>query len=451
MSVRERTNPFSGLGPSRRGLAQEIRGPQPPREPIGKSARAFTPGELVGGTLEVRGLLGRGGMGCVFEAFDRSLLRMVAIKVAGEHPDAPPVLEEGRALAAISSPSIVTVYGLGHHRGLDYLLMERIYGVSLDDRLEDQRARAQPLPLADALQLLTALAEGLAVTHQAGIVHWDLKPSNVMLTPSGRVVLLDFGIFVPAFAAAQAPMFRGTPAYSAPEAIRGRVEPTEAFLVDAYALGVLGFELFSGQLPFDAPTVEALWELHEKSPPPPLHALRPDAPDEVAVVIAELLAKEPADRPPSMQEVVRRLRQIRIGPSLVPEKRAPSVLIVEDDPDTLHLVETFVRRTAPAAEIRTAERADAALRLIRASAPDLLLLDLNLPDMGGLELCLHLRSAGLAERCRIVPVSGAPEDADRRLLLQLGLTQAVLKGPGALQEIDAVVKETFRLLGRSIT
>jgi CheY-like chemotaxis protein len=450
--VRYRSSPFSGIGPSKRGTEGEG-SPflAPPGNDLGKSASAFSPGEIVARNLEVRGLLGRGGMGCVFEAFDRALLRTVAIKVTGEHPDAPPILEEARALAAISSPSIVTVYGFGNHRGVDYLVMERVYGVSLDDRLEDQRGRGQPLALAEALHLLTALAEGLAVTHQAGIVHWDLKPANVMLTPGGRVVLLDFGIFMPAFAAAQAPMFRGTPAYSAPEAIRGRVEPTEAFLVDAYALGVLGFELFTGRLPFDAPTAEELWAQHQKQPPPPLASVRADAPEVVCRVIAELMAKEPADRPPSMQEVARTLQQVRLGATATAERRAPSVLIVEDDPDTLHLVETFVRRTAPAAEVRTADRADAALRLIRAAAPDLLLLDMNLPDMGGLELCLHLRSAGLAERCRIVPVSAAPEDTDRRLLLQLGLTQAVQKGPGALREIDAVVKETFRLLGRPIT
>ena len=416
------------------------------------TGRGIQAGDVLGSALEIRSLLGAGGMGKVYEAFDRDLLRTVAVKVAGDHPDAPPVREEARALAAISSPSVVTVHAVGTHQGVDYLVMERVYGLSLEERLEEQRQCNQPLPLADALHLVSSLAEGLSVIHQAGIVHWDLKPANVMLTPGGRVVLLDFGIFVPAFAAAHAPMFRGTPAYSAPEAIRGAVDPPEAHLVDAYALGVLAFELLTGQLPFDAPTVDEIWKLHQHHPPPSVRSLRPEVPEPVARVINELLAKDAADRPPAMADVARRLRLLQAQPSAPPaeKQRAPSILIVEDEPSTLKLVETFVRKTAPGAEVRTATRADDALRLIRASAPDLILLDLKLPDMGGIDLCLHLRGTGIAERCRIIPVSAAPDQVDRRLLLQLGLTQAVTKGPGALEQIGAVIRETFRLLGRPL-
>lgn len=401
------------------------------------------------GSLEIRSLLGAGGMGKVYEAFDRDLLRTVAVKVAGDHPDAPPVREEARALAAISSPSVVTVHSVGTHRGLDYLVMERVYGLSLEERLEEQRQRGVPLHLSEALHLVSSLADGLAVIHQAGIVHWDLKPANVMLTPGARVVLLDFGIFVPAFAAAHAPMFRGTPAYSAPEAIRGAVEPPDAHLVDAYALGVLGFELLTGQLPFDAPTVNEIWDLHQTAPVPDVRSLRPEVPAPVAEVLLELMSKDPADRPQVMGDVGRRLHLMK-GPTQQEKARAPSILIVEDEPATLRLMETYVRKTAPSAEVRTAMRADDALRLIRANAPDLLLLDLKLPDMTGIDLCLHLRGIGIADRCRIVPVSAAPDQVDRRLLLQLGLTQAVQKGPGALEHIGAVIRETFRLLGRPL-
>jgi serine/threonine protein kinase len=418
---------------------------------VSEGKRPLQAGDVLAGSLEIRSMLGAGGMGKVYEAFDRDLLRTVAVKVAGEHPDSPPVREEARALAAISSPSVVTVHAVGVHHGTDYLVMERVYGVSLEERLEEQRARGQPLSLAEAIHLVSSLADGLAVIHQAGIVHWDLKPANVMLTPGGRVVLLDFGIFVPAFAAAHAPMFRGTPAYSAPEAIRGAVDPPEAHLVDAYALGVLGFELLTGQLPFDAPTVNEIWDLHQNKAPPSLRTLRPEVPEGLELILNELLAKDPADRPPAMLDVARRIRALQAQPAAPPEKlRAPSILIVEDEPGTLKLIETYVRKTAPAAELRSAMRADDALRLIRASAPDLILLDLKLPDMGGIDLCLHLRGTGLAERCRIVPVSAAPDEVDRRLLLQLGLTQAVQKGPGALEQIGAVIRETFRLLGRPL-
>jgi CheY-like chemotaxis protein len=437
--------------PQQAAAPQHLQPPAAYAPPAAQAAAPFTlqPGDRIG-ALEIRSMLGAGGMGKVFEAFDRDLMRTVAVKVAGDHPDAPPVREEARALAAISSPSVVTVHAVGLHRGIDYLVMERVYGVSLEERLEEQRQRNAPLPLPEALHLVSSLAEGLAVIHQAGIVHWDLKPANVMLTPGGRVVLLDFGIFVPAFAAAHAPMFRGTPAYSAPEAIRGAVEPPDAHLVDAYALGVLGYELLTGNLPFDAPTVNEIWDLHQAAPVPDVRMLRPEVPAGVALVLIELMAKDPADRPQVMAEVLRRLQAVQRPAAQPDRQRQPSILIVEDEPATLRLIEAYVRKTAPGAEVRTAMRADDALRLIRVSQPDLLLLDLKLPDMTGIDLCLHLRGIGLADRCRIVPVSAAPDQADRRLLLQLGLTQAVQKGPGALEHIGAVIRETFRLLGRPL-
>jgi CheY-like chemotaxis protein len=181
-----------------------------------------------------------------------------------------------------------------------------------------------------------------------------------------------------------------------------------------------------------------------------VRTLRPEVPAPVAEVLLELMSKDPADRPPAMGDVARRLHLMKAPADRQERPRAPSILIVEDEPATLRLMETYVRKTAPGAEVRTAMRADDALRLIRATPPDLLLLDLKLPDMTGIDLCLHLRGIGVADRCRIVPVSAAPDQVDRRLLLQLGLTQAVQKGPGALEHIGAVIRETFRLIGRPL-
>jgi DNA-binding response OmpR family regulator len=117
---------------------------------------------------------------------------------------------------------------------------------------------------------------------------------------------------------------------------------------------------------------------------------------------------------------------------------------------TQKVLDFFVRKVAPRAEIRIASRSDEALKILRSYAPDLILLDQKLPDGTGLDLCLHMRSLGLAERCRIVPVSATPDQIDRRLQLQLGLTQTVQKGPGALDQIGALVRETARLLGLAL-
>jgi serine/threonine protein kinase len=411
----------------------------------------LAPGTMVARTYEIRSLIGQGGMGRVYEAFDKDLLRTVAIKVSGAPSSSlSSVHEEARALAAISNPCVVTVHGVGKHQGHDFIVMERVYGLSLEQRLEEQRIRGEQMEVPAAVELLAAIADGLGVVHQAGIVHWDLKPGNVMLAPGGRVVLLDFGVFIPFFAAANAPMFRGTPAYSSPEATQSKVAPDEAHLVDVYALGILGWELLTGAPPFLGPTVEAIWKDHERTPLPPLRTRRPDAPPALAELLAEMTAKQPGDRPPQMSEVSRRLRALSAPGNQGREKRAPRILIVEDEVSTQKVLDFFVRKVAPRAEIRIASRSDEALKILRSYAPDLILLDQKLPDGTGLDLCLHMRSLGLAERCRIVPVSATPDQIDRRLQLQLGLTQTVQKGPGALDQIGALVRETARLLGLAL-
>jgi len=181
--------------------------------------------------------------------------------------------------------------------------------------------------------------------------------------------------------------------------------------------------------------VEAIWKDHEKTPLPPLRSRRPEAPAALDELLAEMTAKQPGDRPPQMSEVSRRLRALSGPGPQGREQRAPRILIVEDEATTQKVLDFFVRKVAPRAEVRLASRSDEALKILRNYSPD---------------LCLHLRSLGLAERCRIVPVSATPETIDRRLQLQLGLTQTVQKGPGALDQIGAVVRETARLLGLAL-
>ena len=171
----------------------------------------------------------------------------------------------------------------------------------------------------------------------------------------------------------------------------------------------LGWELLTGAPPFLGPTVEAICKDHEKTPLPSLRTRRPEAAPALAELLAEMVAKQPADRPPQMSEVARRLRALTSPAAQGREQRAPRILIVEDEVATQKVLDFFVRKVAPRAEVRLAGRSSEALQILRSFSPDLILLDPNWPDGTGLELCLHLRSLGLAERCRIVPgVSAAP-------------------------------------------
>ena len=152
------------------------------------------PGDLVGGTYEILRVIGEGGMGQVFEAEDRTLHRRVAIKVGWPEGDARALRMEAQALSALRHPSMVTIHHLVHEGGIDFVVMERIYGVSLATHISRRRAAKQPFTIGEVVHVLAELADGLAVVHGAGLAHRDVKPANVMLAPKERVVLMDFGL-----------------------------------------------------------------------------------------------------------------------------------------------------------------------------------------------------------------------------------------------------------------
>ena len=212
-----------------------------------KPAGLFHAGDVLNDLYEIRGKLGEGGMGEVYEAYDRSLGRRVAIKAA--RPDVPvPILGEARALAALRHPGIVAVHGVGEHAGVPYVVMERVPGKTLEAHLQGRRADGTWVTLEEAIDILILVAEALAAVHQAGMAHCDVKPANVILSTGSRVVLTDFGIFRPEIELGAAEVRAGSPHYMAPEAIADDVRPGDRYLVDVYALGVVAHELVAGAI-----------------------------------------------------------------------------------------------------------------------------------------------------------------------------------------------------------
>jgi serine/threonine-protein kinase len=282
----------------------------------GRTERAASPlveiGELVAETWEIRSLIGAGGMGQVWEAFDRFLQRIVAIKIA-PGGEAPGLRAEAQALAAIRHPGLVTVHAGGVHRNFEYVVMERIFGVDLAEHIARRRRASRPPTLVEALEVLAPLADALAAVHRAGIAHRDVKPENVILAPGGRVVLADFGVFLPEFEFARSSVRSGSPAYMAPETIRGDVGAGGGYLVDVYAFGVLSYELFAGSLPFSGASSADYYLAHLGVKPQPLRALRPDVPTGLDAMIGSCLEKDPHDRPPSMDDVAFQLRGLLVA------------------------------------------------------------------------------------------------------------------------------------------
>jgi serine/threonine-protein kinase len=396
------------------------------------SADLLRCGELLDGKFEIRGLLGEGGMGQVFEAYDWDLHRRVAIKIAWPHA-ATSVREEGLALATLRHPGIIAIYALGRHAALDYVVMERICGVTLEDYVQQRHREGRPLSLDEILVLLIGIAEALAVVHEAGLAHRDVKPANVMLAAGDRIVLTDFGLFRPEGRREQALRTTGSPAYMAPETITGRVALGEEYLVDVYALGVTAFELAVGHLPFVDEDLKALFEMHVFRAPPDMRTSNAAMPAKLAELVQSMLAKDPKARPQAMAEVVWRLRRMRDDLRFGADRF--DVVIAEDNSASAAILQSLVETAVPDAAVRVARDGAEALEMVCRHAPAVLVVDLHLPRVSGIELCARLREMHLTDRCAIVCISSHahPFEVDR--LCKLGFSRFFEKGHALLQSL----------------
>jgi hypothetical protein len=266
------------------------------------------------GPYRVLEVLGEGGMGIVLKAEEPQPRRLVAIKVMRPDVATPSsrkrFLREGQALASVEHERIVPVYRVDEIGGVPFLVMPLLQGESLRARLQ----RAGPPPLAEVLRIGGEIAEGLDAAHAAGVIHRDVKPTNIWLRGAeARVVLLDFGLARPARDGepqtdlTTAGSVLGTVGYMAPEQAAGQSVDARA---DLFSLGCVLYELTTGERAFTGPgSLAILCALAEHHPPPPKE-LKPDVPAALSALIVRLLAKLPADRPQNASAVVTALRSI---------------------------------------------------------------------------------------------------------------------------------------------
>lgn len=243
------------------------------------------------------GQLGSGGMAVVYKAEDLSLGRVVALKVLrdtfnGDDTFLARFQQEARAAARLAHPNIVTVHDFGHDNGRYYIVMEWVDG----DDLKGLIRKYAPFDVDRAVDLAIQICAGLGYAHRAGLVHCDVKPQNVILTADGRAKVTDFGI---ARALANykpgdtTDVVWGSPQYFSPEQAAGEV-PTPAS--DVYSLGVVLFEMLAARLPFQGQTHRALAMMHMRDDPPPLTVYNPAVPETLERIVRKVLAKEPAAR-----------------------------------------------------------------------------------------------------------------------------------------------------------
>lgn len=395
-------------------------------------------------------------MAQVWEARDHVLDRRVALKAAWPNPNLPPLRNEARALAAFRHPSLVTVHALAEHRGIEFIVMERIYGITLADHIEQRINAGAQFKVEEVLSPLIDVAEGLAVVHRAGIAHRDIKPDNIMLTADSRVVLMDFGLVLPEFDVNSQKMVAGSPPYMPPESLSNSVERGDGQLVDIYALGVLAFEMLAGHRPFyKANDMAELWNMHTEGFIPNIADERDDLPKGLAALITELLAKDPSARPQSAEGIAWSLKRMRAeierrpatisrpAPSVAP-RACVEVLLVEDDADLAKIMKFYVTQSlGKDVNIRHATDGEMAIAMLRKSAPDLMLLDLHMPKMNGVEVCMHVRGERIADDMKIVAVSAGAQEHDLQLLHQLGIYRFIQKGAELKKNLHEVLRALF--------
>ena len=261
-------------------------------------------GEVVADRYELEELVGTGGMSSVFKARDRLLERPVALKILHEHylSDADYVerfRREARAVAQLAHPNIVTVIDRGEEGGRQFIVFEYVDGENLKQLVNREGA----LPVRDAVQLAAQVARALGYAHHRGIVHRDVKPQNVILNEDGRAKVTDFGIArsLDVDGVTQTGTVLGTSDYIAPEQAQGQDVNAQT---DVYSLGVVLYELVTGELPFRGEGFVAVAMQHVNEPPPNVLERRGDVPPRLALAIERAMAKRPEDRQESMDELV---------------------------------------------------------------------------------------------------------------------------------------------------
>jgi len=410
---------------------------------------------LVDGRYRLQSKIGEGGMGEVYSALDVTLDRRAAIKFL--RIQATPLgldkvrqfRREASAIAAIRSDFVAHIYSFGVFERRPFFAMEYVEGSSLSSLMNP--AKAQLVPPLRSLALARDVAIGLGAVHATGMVHCDVKPSNIVIeVGTGRPVLVDFGIAMLAGSRLDDDIsINGTPSYMAPE--QAIPEHPIVAATDVYALGCTLFEMLTGRVPYSSPSLGLLVLAHVNAPIPSIAAIAPElAP--VEPIIMRALAKDPNQRFPTALSLAHAIdsvmpefvRGVEPQPNIT-KSTATSVglraLVIDDEPMisrlTARAVETAFRSIDVIVDV--ASSGDEALERWQ-SAPDLVVLDLHMPGLDGTETLAHFRERKRGAQLRAIAWTARPVPEAVRRFKALGV-ETVLQKPLTFQRLVSELRE----------
>lgn len=401
----------------------------------------FAEQSVLANAYRIQSLIAATPLGHLFEAHDMLLERPVAILGGYLDDDATPLLPEARVLARIDAPCVAAVYGLGRHQGIEYVVAERIAGVSLAEHAAAAVRVGQPLPVAEVIALLGQLARALCALHRLGLWAPRMAPRNLILLPGKRIVLSEY-----AFAQGAS---HDEDMCLAPEIIRGvqlddgdMARTAEA--IDLYALGCVAVELLIGEPPFTGDSLKGLQQAHVYAPPPKLTALRDDVPQELADLVDELLAKRPQQRPQGPQVVLEQLDVIRAR--MVAQERT-RVLLVDREHGRRARLASALRRVHAALDVDLAQDGEVAIDKMQRTPPDVLVFDMTLDgSMNGLELCMYVRGLDNMQRAVLVALCDADSPGDASVLTQLGVSHVLVRSEHTDEALARIALDHLREL-----